>query len=69
VDAGGSDASNFEQCKKVVIDHSRTRLLAFLDARTDPEAAARMARQYPQVIVGLTGAGKAKEWRWRSAQS
>lgn len=59
VDAGSSDAASFEQFKKMVIDHSTTRLLAFLDAGTDAEAAARVARQYPQVIVGITGRGKA----------
>src|SRR5439155_10460347 len=58
VDAGSSDSKTFDEFKKLVIDHSRTRLLAFLDIGTDAEAAARVARKYPQVIVGLTGAVK-----------
>jgi hypothetical protein len=57
VDAGSSDWTKFEEFKAKVIDHSKVRLLAFLemgnDAQTDPEAVARMARKYSQVIAGI----------------
>lgn len=68
VDAGSCGWKNFEVFKEKVIDHSKTRLLAFLNivaagidspvAETrgdelDPEAAARMVRKYPGVLVGI----------------
>ena len=67
VDAGSSGWKNFENFKTRVIDRSRTRVLAFLNivgagmygaveqdvSEMDPEAAARMIRQYPQTIVGI----------------
>lgn len=68
VDAGSSGWKNFEDFKKRVIDHAETRLLAFLnivgagmygpevenDVREmDPEAAARMVKRYPELIVGI----------------
>ncbi len=68
VDAGSSGWKNFEQFKRRVIDHAETRLLAFLnivgagmygaevenDVREmDVEAAARMVKRYPDVIVGI----------------
>lgn len=53
VDAGGSSAKRFEEFKKTVIDHSRTRLLAFLYVDGDLAAAASMLQKYPKVIVGV----------------
>jgi dihydroorotase len=55
VDAGSSSWKSFEEFKKRVIDHSRTRLLAFLNIENekDVDAVAAMAQKYPQVIVGI----------------
>jgi dihydroorotase len=55
VDAGGSSWRSFEEFKKLVIDHSRTRLLAFLSIEDDrdADAVAAMAQKYPQAIVGI----------------
>jgi dihydroorotase len=55
VDAGGSNSKNFEEFKKLVIDHSRARLLAFLNIENDAEvtAVAALAQKYPQAIVGI----------------
>ena len=68
VDAGSSGWKNFEQFQKQVINHSRTRVLAFLNIvgvgmygekvendvqEMDAEAAARMVKKYPQTIVGI----------------
>ena len=68
VDAGSSGWKNFEQFQKEVINHSRTRLLAFLNIvgagmygekvendvqEMDSDAAARMVKKYPQTIVGI----------------
>lgn len=68
VDAGSSGWKNFEAFKKLTIDESKTRLLAFLnivgagmygsevedDVREmDVEAATKMVRQHPQTIVGI----------------
>ncbi len=71
VDAGGSGWRNFEDFKDRVIDRSSTRVLAFLnivgkgmrggdieqnldDMRAAP--TARMAKKYPDVIVGVKAA-------------
>ena len=68
VDAGSSGWKNFEQFQRQVINHSQTRLLAFLNIvgagmygakvendvqEMDSEAAARMVKKYPQTIVGI----------------
>ncbi|MBC7771725.1 MAG: amidohydrolase/deacetylase family metallohydrolase [Pyrinomonadaceae bacterium] len=68
VDAGSSGHKNFEQFKLKVIDHSKTRVLAFLNivgagmyggdvennvAEMDAEAAAAVVRKYPQIILGI----------------
>jgi dihydroorotase len=68
VDAGSSGWKNFEAFKTKTIDHSKTRLLAFLNIvgagmygpqvendvqEMDPEAAARMVQKYPNIIVGI----------------
>jgi len=68
VDAGSSGWKNFEAFKTKVIDHSKTRLLAFLNIvgagmygaevennvqEMDAEAAARMVQKYPKIIVGI----------------
>ena len=68
VDAGSSGADNFEKFKRLVIDRSDTRVLAFLNIvragmygaqveddpkQMDVEAAAAMVRKYPQAIVGI----------------
>jgi dihydroorotase len=68
VDAGSSGWKNFEAFKAKVIDRSDTRLLAFLNIvgagmygpevendvnEMDVEAAARMVRKHPSIIVGI----------------
>jgi dihydroorotase len=55
VDAGGSDSKNFEEFKKVVIDRSHARLLAFLNIENgaDVDLVAALTRKYPQTIVGI----------------
>jgi dihydroorotase len=68
VDAGSSGWKNFEAFKSKVIDRSKTRVLAFLNivgagmyggqveddiAQMDVEAAARMVKKYPGIIVGI----------------
>jgi dihydroorotase len=55
VDAGDASWKRFEEFKKLVIDHSRTRMLAFLNIgnETDVEAVAALAKKYPRVIVGM----------------
>jgi dihydroorotase len=68
VDAGSSGWKNFEEFKKKVIDRAETRLLAFLNivgagmygaaveddvSEMDVEAAARMVKKHPTVIVGI----------------
>ena len=59
VDAGGSSAKSFEEFKKRVIDHSKTRLLAFLNIENekDTAAVAALAQKYPQIIVGIHARG------------
>jgi dihydroorotase len=68
VDAGSSGWKNFENFKRNVVDRASTRILAFLNIvgagmygayveddlrEMDAEAAARMARKYPEIIVGI----------------
>lgn len=68
VDAGSSGWKTFEAFKSNVIDHARTRVLAFINivgggmsgidneqdpGAMDPEATARTARKYPETIVGI----------------
>jgi len=68
VDAGSSGADNFENFRKVVIDHSQTRVLAFLNivaagmyggqVEDDPkqmqvDKAAAMVKKHRDVIVGI----------------
>jgi dihydroorotase len=56
VDAGSSGWKTFPDFKTGVIDHSKTRLLAFLNAGAidaDAESIARVVGQYPQIIVGI----------------
>lgn len=68
VDAGSSGWKNFEAFKSTVIDHAHVRLLAFLNivgagmygskveddvAEMDPDAAARMVKKYPELVVGI----------------
>ena len=67
VDAGTIGAANFGEFKEMVIDKSRTRVLAFLNvvdlgmggdyeqdvSRMDPEIAAGVAEAYPDHIVGI----------------
>jgi dihydroorotase len=67
VDAGSSGWRNFPDFKQRIIDRARTRVLALLNisgggmdvdgeddpADLDPEAAANMARQFPDIIVGF----------------
>jgi len=67
VDAGTIGAANFGEFKELVIDRSRTRVLAFLNvvdlgmggayeqdvSRMDPEIAAGVAEAYPDHIVGI----------------
>jgi len=66
VDAGSCGWKNFELFKQKVIDRAKTRLLAFLNIagsgaysdvdELDPEAAARMVRRYPEILVGIAAA-------------
>jgi len=67
VDAGGAGWKNFPEFKEKVIDRSTARVLAFLNIvgagmmgeveqdvqEMDPEAAAKMIRQFPDRIVGV----------------
>jgi dihydroorotase len=54
VDTGTSDWKTFPDFKTAVIDHSKTRLLAFLNADAiDAVSTARVVEQYPEVIVGI----------------
>ncbi len=68
-DAGTSGWRTFDEFKSVIIDQSKTRVLAFLnivgqgmrdgaagesnEEDMDPAAAAAKARQYPDLIVGI----------------
>ena len=67
VDAGSSGWKNFEKFKTETIDHSKTRVLAFVNivrapactaarwrirAEMDPAAAAHVVK-YPKIIVGI----------------
>ena len=77
-DAGSSGYKNFEDFKAQVIDHAKTRVLAFLNivgagmrgpkfennlADMQPEPAAEMAKRYGNVIVGFKTAHYAgPEW-------
>ena len=70
VDAGSSGWRNFPDFKQRVIDRAQTRVLAMLNisgggmdldgeddiADLDPEPAANMAKEYPNVIVGFKSA-------------
>ncbi len=67
VDAGSSGWRNFPDFLDRVISRSKTRLLAFVNivgsgmtgqenADIDAEAAARIAKEYPNVIVGFKSA-------------
>ncbi|MEP7361770.1 MAG: amidohydrolase/deacetylase family metallohydrolase [Acidobacteriota bacterium] len=68
VDAGSSGWKTFEAFKTEVIDHAKTRVLAFVNIvgpgmagaaiendpnQMDAEAAARVALKYPQIVVGI----------------
>ncbi len=68
VDVGGAGWRNFDQFKTLVIDHSKTRVLAMLNivgagmrggpaeqnlADMEAEPAAKCASQYPGVVVGI----------------
>jgi dihydroorotase len=70
VDAGSSGARNFADFKSRIIDHAKTRILAFLNIAAagmgtgheddldglDSAAAARVAKANPDVIVGFKSA-------------
>ncbi|MDE0434093.1 MAG: amidohydrolase/deacetylase family metallohydrolase [Bryobacterales bacterium] len=71
VDVGSSGWEQFEDFKDRVIDRSQTRVLAMLNIisagmtsgdeehdirEMDPEATARMAKKYPDMIVGVKSA-------------
>ncbi len=78
VDAGSSGWRNFPDFKDRVIDRVRTRVLALLNivgrgmggnpieqdtTDMDPEATARRAREFPQVVVGIkTAHYQGPEW-------
>ena len=77
VDAGSSGYRNFPDFKDRIIDRARTRVLAFLNIvgagmggkveqdadLMEPGAAAQMARQYPNIIVGFkTAHYRGPEW-------
>src|SRR6202023_1555465 len=70
VDAGSAGWKTFPDFRSRIIDHSKTRILAFLNivgagmgtgkeddpAQMDAEAAAKMAKANPGVIVGFNSA-------------
>jgi dihydroorotase len=70
VDAGSSGARTFTDFKRRIIDHSKTRILAFLNivgagmgtgkeddpAEMDAQAAAKTAKDNPDIIVGFKSA-------------
>lgn len=70
VDAGSSGAKTFSDFRTRIIDHSKTRVLAFLNivgagmgtgkeddpAEMDAEAAAQVAKANPGIIVGFKSA-------------
>jgi dihydroorotase len=70
VDAGSSGWQTFPDFKRRIIDHSKTRILAFLNivgagmgtgkeddpAQMDAEAAAKTAKENPDIIVGFKSA-------------
>ncbi|HLJ17835.1 MAG TPA: amidohydrolase/deacetylase family metallohydrolase [Bryobacteraceae bacterium] len=78
VDAGTSGWRTFPDFKQRVIDRARTRVLAMLNivgggmgpdkvqqntADMDPQATAKMAKQYPGVVVGIkTAHYRGPEW-------
>jgi dihydroorotase len=78
VDLGSSGWKNFPDFKEHVIDRAKTRVFAMLNiigsgmgggaieqntGDMDPEATARVAKQYPDVIVGIkTAHFQAPEW-------
>ncbi|MBV6433225.1 MAG: Adenine deaminase [Bryobacteraceae bacterium] len=78
VDAGSSGWRTFEEQKRRIIDHSRTRILAMLNIvgagqaggaaeqdtnDMDPKATAAMAKRYPGLVVGVkTAHYRGPEW-------
>lgn len=78
VDAGSSGWRNFPDFKDRIIDRAKTRVFAFLNIvgggmagripeqnveDMDPEAAAAMAKKYPELIVGIkTAHYEGPEW-------
>jgi len=78
VDAGSSGWRTFEEQKRRIMDHSRTRVLAMLNivgagqgggnseqdtGDMDPKATAAMAKRYPGVVVGIkTAHYRGPEW-------
>lgn len=66
VDAGSGDPKNFAQFKLKGADQAETRVLAFVNIMGDggktpmtAEAAAALARKYPEMIVGFRAASPA----------
>ena len=55
VDAGSASATTFASFKTTVIDHSKTRVLAFVNGDPGPLAA-----KYPEIVVGVWGAAAGK---------
>ena len=76
VDAGTAGPADFGHFKERVIDHSRTRILAFVNvvnlgmggafeqdvSRMQPQAAAGVASAYPETVVGIK---VAHYWTWQ----
>lgn len=78
VDLGGSGWRNFIQFKEQVVDHSRTRVLAFLNIvgsgmkggpieqnlrDMDPKLTAMRAEEFPEIVVGVKVAHyQGSEW-------
>lgn len=56
VDAGSATATTFGSFKTTVIDHSKTRVLAFVNGDPGPLAA-----KYPEIVVGVWVRGSGQD--------
>lgn len=68
VEGGNVDAAAFAEFKTKVIDDVKTRVLVFLAAEGNGEAAAAVARQHPEVVVGFRAGANGAESAVRAAE-